>query len=101
MAVGLPIFIFLIDNPERTFMELLFTEEALEGSKHRFTTSLSRHGRWQCLRTTSSGLTAANANEANVHPQNGRGEIRTNERMSGLSGSYVRCGSVVHCGNPQ
>ena len=41
MAVGLPIFIFLIGNPERTFMELLVTEEALEGSKHKFTTSLS------------------------------------------------------------
>ena len=41
MAVGLPIFIVLIGNPERTFMELLFTEEALEGSKHKFTTSLS------------------------------------------------------------
>ena len=57
MAVGLPIFIFLIGNPEKTFIELLCTEESLEGSKHKFTTSLSRQeGRWQCLRTTSCRL---------------------------------------------
>ena len=31
MAVGIPIFIVLIGNAEKTFMEVFFTEEAFGG----------------------------------------------------------------------
>ena len=44
MAVGLPNFIVLIGNPEKTVMGLLFTEEALEGSKQKCTTSHMKVG---------------------------------------------------------
>ena len=57
MAVGLPIFIVLVGKPEKPFVKLLFTKEALEGCKHEFETSLSHEGRLQCLRTTSCRLT--------------------------------------------
>ena len=57
MAVGLPIFIVLVGKPEKPFVKLLYTKEALEGCKHEFTTSLSHEGRLQCLRTPSYRLT--------------------------------------------
>ena len=41
MAVGLSIFIVLFGKPEKPFVKLFFTKEALEGCKHEFTTSLS------------------------------------------------------------
>ena len=41
IAVELSNFIFFIGNPGKLFMDLVFTEEALEGSKQTCTTSLS------------------------------------------------------------
>ena len=46
--------------------EAPFHREALEGSKHRFTASLSHEGRWQCLGTTSCRLSEVNDSVRNL-----------------------------------